>query len=118
MDKFAGVLGPLFAVALVKTAFAKTETITGQLIDVGCYAARRPVSEYAGVHARACALEGFEIGLLTSDGKVYVVKGELAANSNVKLLPGFMAKTVMVTGEVGEKDGRMLIVASDLTINQ
>jgi hypothetical protein len=114
MDKSAALIGALSVVALATPAFAKTETVTGQLIDVGCYAAGRPASDYTGVHARACALEGFEVGLLTSDGKVYFVKGELAANSNAKLLPGFMAKTVTITGEVSEKGGKMLIVASDL----
>jgi hypothetical protein len=89
-------------------------TITGQLIDLGSYAAGRPISDYTGVHARACALEGFEVGLLATDGKIYHVRGALAANNNAKLVEHMLAKTVTVTGDVSEKDGQMIIAGSDV----
>jgi hypothetical protein len=101
-------------VASLPLAFAETKTVTGQLIDLGNYAAGHPSSEYTGVHARACAIEGFEVGLLTSDGKVYHVAGDLAAHANAKLVPHMLAKTVTITGDVSEKDGQMIIAASDL----
>jgi hypothetical protein len=65
--------------------------------------------------ARACALEGFPVGLLTTDGKVYHVTGDLAANSNAKLAP-HMTKTVTITGDVSQKDGETIIAGSDLKV--
>jgi len=115
MLKLNALLGAaLFLVALATPAFAETKTITGQLIDIGGYAEGRPASDYAGVHGRACALEGFEVGVLTSDGKVYHVTGDMTAHANAKLLPYFLAKTATVTGDVSEKDGQMMIGASDI----
>jgi hypothetical protein len=110
----AALLSGLFEEALVAPAAGATETITGQLIDIGNYAAGRSLWEYTGVHARACALEGFDVGLLTSDGKVYYVTGELAANSNAKLLPHMLTQKVTITGNVSEKDGLILIAASGI----
>lgn len=42
-------------------------------------------------------------GILTADA-IYAVIGDYAANRNAKLLD-FVAKNVIVTGEVAEKDG-------------
>jgi hypothetical protein len=115
MLKFAAALmSGLFVDAWVAPTVGATETITGQLIDIGNYAAGHSLWEYTGVHARACALEGFDVGLLTSDGKVYYVRGELAANSNAKLLPYMMVQKVTITGDVSEKDGLMIIGGSDI----
>ena len=115
------LLGALFAVALGTSAFEKTN-VTGVLIDMACYAhnkenvGNRHKDETQGyICAQACALEGFPVGLLTTDGKVYQVMGDLAANSNAKLVP-HMAQTVTLTGEVSEQDGNMVIVAGDLKV--
>jgi len=115
MLKFAAALMTgLFADAAVAQGARATETITGQLIDRGGYVVGRPSSEYTGVHARACALEGFEVGLLTSDGRVYQVKGELTTDNNAKLLQYMLVQKVTITGEVSEKDGQLIIAASDI----
>lgn len=114
----AVVIGMLFGVALAAPAFAETATVTGRLIDLACYVLSTGNTGVAhqgrGYNcAKACATEGFDVGLLTSDGKVYKVTGELAANKNAKLVP-HMAHTVTITGDVAEKDGQMTIAASEL----
>jgi hypothetical protein len=53
--------------------------------------------------------------LLTADGKVYQMAGELAANNNAKIVP-HMSHTVTVTGDVTTKDGMMMIAARDVNI--
>jgi hypothetical protein len=111
-------IGALFSVALTARAFANTETVTGQLIDLACYVLDKGNTGNAhqgrGYNcARACAKEGFAVGLLTSDGKIYQVTGGLAANSNAKLVP-HMSDTVTITGDVTEKEGQMMIAASQL----
>lgn len=110
----SSLVAALVLVSLATPAFAETKTITGQLIDIGGYAEGRPASDYAGVHGRACALEGFEVGVLTPDGKVYHVTGDFTAHANAKLLQYFVAKSVTVTGDVSEKDGQTMIAASDV----
>ena len=118
MRKAAALLiSVLFVVALATRAFAATETATGRLIDLACYSLDK--EETGNAHkrgkicAQACAREGFAVGLLTTAGKVYEVTGGLAANTNAKLVP-HMGHTVTITGDVSEKDGKTVIVASDL----
>jgi hypothetical protein len=97
---------------------AKAQEVTGQLIDLSCYALDK---ENTGNHhknrglicAQACAREGFAVGLLTTDGKVYQVIGELAANYNAKLAP-HMSHTVTLTGEISEKNHQTVITATSL----
>jgi hypothetical protein len=109
----------LIAAGLAGRSLAKT-SVTGQLIDMACYGQNKENTGLAHkgrglVCARACALEGFPVGLLTSDGKVYQVTGDLAANSNANLLP-HITHTVTISGDVTEKDGHTLIAASDLSM--
>lgn len=111
--------GSLFGAALsfigsLNPALPETQTVSGQLVDIGNYAEGHGPAEYGGVHGRACALEGFEVGLLTSDGKLYHVTGDMAAHANAKLLPHFLAKSVTINGEVTEKDGQTMLNATDI----
>src|SRR5437016_6059620 len=104
--------------ALAVPARAATETVTGQVIDLVCYTRNKANTGEDHDRARACALacvkwEGQPVGLLTADGKVYQVAGELAAHNNAKIAP-HLAHTVTVTGDVTRKDGMLIIAASDL----
>jgi hypothetical protein len=110
--------GALFVIVFATSALAKTETITGKLVDLSCYAVNKEQTGNAHkgkglICGQACAREGFPVGLLTADGKVYQVTGELAAHENAKLVP-HIAQTVTITGDVSEKDGLAVIAASEL----
>jgi peptidylamidoglycolate lyase len=123
MRKLAAALaGASFVVAAATPALAKPETVTGQLLDLACYILDK--GNTGNMHkgrgytcAQACAREGFQVGLLTPEGKLYVVVGGLAADKNAKLVP-HMSHTVTMTGEVGDKDGMMTIAASELKMIQ
>ena len=54
---------------------------------------------------------GRPMALLTSDGKVYTLGGDLAANNNAKIIP-HISHTVEVTGDVTQKDGKATIAAA------
>jgi hypothetical protein len=56
---------------------------------------------------------GLPLALLTADGKVYTVTGDLAANNNAKLVPHLSHK-VELTGDVTEKGSTMTIAATNL----
>jgi hypothetical protein len=119
MKKVKWILMALAGGALcLSLAFGKSEAVTGQLIDLACYSLDKGNTgnhhKGQGLNcARACAAEGFAVGILTSDGRVYEVTGELTANSNAKLVP-HMAQTVTLTGEVREENGKMTIAAGEL----
>ena len=116
MDRALSMLiAGAFVFTVATPAFAKVETLKGQLIDQSCYKMdkantgerhtmrRGPVDNCA----TDCAKEGRPVALLTCDGKVYQVTGDLAANKNDKLAP-HMTHTVEVTGDVSTaQDGTM-----------
>src|SRR6266849_3728850 len=118
---FVGLTVAVFIVALAAPAFAATQTITGHLIDESCY--KMDKSNTGVDHkmpkgdtkdcAIACAKGGRPVALLTSDGKIYTVTGDLAADKNAKLVP-HMSHTVALTGDVTDKDGKMMISAANL----
>lgn len=119
MQKFTrrASLAALFAVPVAGALAANVpavESVTGEMIDLGSFEAKQSPRNYAGIHARSCALEGFAQGVLTADGKVYQIVGDYTANANAKLLPFYLVLTVTATGEIGEKDGRMTIMATDI----
>jgi len=118
---FAGLMVAAFIVVLGSSAFAATQTITGQLIDQSCYNMdksntgvdhKMPKGDTKDC-AIACAKGGKPLALLTSDGKVYTVMGDLAADKNAKLVP-HMSHTVALTGDVTENGGKMMIAAANL----
>jgi hypothetical protein len=124
MRKFyAGLSVAAFVVALAAPAFAKEETVKGQIVDQSCYM-KDKASNAGKDHkmpqdvtdcAVSCAKKGAPLALLTSDGKLYTIGGELAANKNEKLI-AHNAHTVEITGDVTEKDGKNMIAADSLTM--
>jgi hypothetical protein len=118
----AGLSGVGFVLVLAVPTFAKAETVKGQLIDQACY--KMDKANTGMKHnmpngpkedcATACAKMGRPVALLTSDGKVYQITGDLSANKNEKLV-AHMSHTVEVTGDVTtEADGSMKIAGTSL----
>lgn len=101
-------------------ALAATQTLSGQLIDQTCYKLDKSntgvdhkMPEPTPACATTCAKMGQPVALLTADGEVYTVTGDLAANNNAKLVP-HMSHKVELTGDVTEKGGTMTISATSL----
>ena len=111
---FAGFTATAFVVALGAPAFAKTETVKGEIVDQTCYMKdKKNVGASHKECADTCAKKGAPLAVLTTDGKVYQITGGLAAENNAKLVP-HVAHTVEITGDVTEKDGKMMIAADSL----
>lgn len=102
-----------------------TQTVTGKVVDLFCYdpetGANTGMDHIAAGAAdeegRECAWacvkwEGQPVGLLTADGKLYQLRGGLVADNNSKIAP-HVTHTVTVTGDVAEKDGILILTASD-----
>jgi hypothetical protein len=97
---------------------ANLRTVTGQVVCLVCYARNKANTgadhDSGRLCARACIKwEGSPVGLLSADGRVYQLAGGLVANNNAKVLP-HIAHTVVVSGEVYEKDGMTLLRADDM----
>jgi hypothetical protein len=109
---------PVALTILAIPAAAQTQTFTGKLIDLSCY--WQDTKNTGTVHngrqldcARACAREPFQVGVLTPDGKVYLLIGDVTADKNRKLVP-HMGEVVTVTGDLSEKDGVTRITTSEI----
>jgi hypothetical protein len=103
------VTGAALVSTLFVPVFAADMTVKGEVVDVACATSKKEAGHGAG-HAGcalSCAKGGQPVGIMTADA-VYTVTGDYAANKNAKLLD-FVAKRVIVTGEVTEKDGQKLI---------
>ncbi len=94
------------------------KTVTGEVIDVDCYAKngdKTTSDEY-----KACALtsskQGSPMGILAEDG-VYRITGKVTANSNAKLFP-LLGKEIGVTGEVTEQGGKKSIAVTTLKLSK
>ena len=118
---FAGLAITAFVVALTAPAFAASETVKGQVVDMGCYKAdksntgvdhKMPKGDTKDC-ALGCAKAGQPLALLTSDGKVYQIAGGLAADKNAKLI-AHVSHTVEITGDVMDHGGTMMITADSL----
>ena len=114
----AGLVAAVLGFGL--SAAAATQTITGRLVDETCYKQNKvntgvdhKMPEDTPGCAVTCAKMGLPVALLTDDGKVYTVTGDLAGNNNAKLIP-HMSHKVELTGDVTEKNGAMTIAASNL----
>jgi hypothetical protein len=110
-----------FVMALGAPAFAKTETIKGQIVDESCY--KMDKSNTGVDHkmpkgdtkdcATGCAKAGRPMAILTADGKVYELAGGLAADKNAKII-AHVGHTVEVTGDVMDHGDKMMITADTL----
>ena len=120
MRKAVAVLIAGLCAGACGSVFAKTETVTGQVIDLYCYSMNKADAGMDHRAGRDCAwacakYEGQPVGLLTSDGKVYQLAGGLVANNNAKIAL-HITHTVTVTGNVTDLDGMPMIAANDVTM--
>lgn len=84
----------------------KEVTVKGEVVDVACYIAHGARGEKHKACAEACADAGGALGVLTSDGKLYVslLPDEHNAGPNA-LLKDHIAQTVEAKGFLRSKGG-------------
>jgi hypothetical protein len=93
------------------SSFAQS-TVTGEVTDVKCYLASGAIGADHAKCATACIKSGQPMGLLTSDGKLYIlgIGKDKAQYESLKEMAGKQAE---VTGKASEKGGtNMLVVES------
>ena len=91
---------------------AVTKTVTGEVVDMGCYLGHAARGEKHVSCATKCINQGMPMGVLTSNGTLYLVTMDHAnadPYNNLKTLAG---KDVAVTGEVMTRNGMQAIAAT------
>lgn len=102
------------------SAQGKTQTVTGKIIDLVCYARNGENTGLDHDDGRVCAIacikwEGNPAGILTADGKAYQLIGPVLGKNNSKIAE-HIAHTVTITGTVYEKDGMTMLRADALSM--
>jgi hypothetical protein len=109
---FLGMLLLSFQSFVFKTDDSKT--VTGEILDMKCYMAS---GEHGDGHkdcAASCVKGGSPMGILTDDGKVYLLiessKNSDAYNNAKK----FAGEKVTLTGTVSEKNGVQALIVTEV----
>ena len=98
-------------------AGGKEITVKGELVDMGCYMAHGGTGSKHGDCAKMCVLGGSPLGLLTSDGAVYLLVED---HSSAKAKKPFsqakklVSETVTIKGDMYQRGGVQAIVVESV----
>ena len=82
----------------------KLVSITGTVVDTGCYVSHDSKGEAHVKCAEACAKNGVPLAILDEHGMLFMPIAVEHKDQNTKLMP-FIEKRVKVTGTILEKGG-------------
>mgnify|MGYP003575792426 CR=1 FL=1 len=100
----AGVLAPGMAQEKAKAPDTKS-SVQGEVLDLSCYVSHDGMGEgHAGCAAK-CLKGGAPMGLLASDGAVYILFADHTDAAPYEKTKGYAGKKVEITGDVATKDG-------------
>lgn len=95
-----------------KAEKAELQTVKGEVVDLMCYIDHGAVGEKHAKCATTCIESGGPVGILTADGKLYLVIGEHKP-MNKELTP-LAAKTVTLKGKVVERSGMKMLENAEI----
>jgi type 1 fimbria pilin len=80
-------------------------TISGELVDMGCYVAHASKGEKHAECALKCVAGGMPMGLLTSKGQLYLMTMDHANADPYNKAKEWAGKQIKVTGAVNTRQG-------------
>jgi hypothetical protein len=95
---------------------AVTKTITGEVVDMGCWLGHAARGEKHIACATKCLNQGMPMGLLTSNGTLYLVTLDHDNADPYNNLKSMAGKNVTVTGELLTRSGTKAIEASAVAL--
>jgi hypothetical protein len=111
--KALGIASVLAGLCLpVSSARAQDQTLTGEVVDLMCYLDHGAKGEKHAGCAKTCISKGGPVGLLTTDGTLYLVIGQHKPINDQ--LADVAAQTVTLKGKVVEKSGMKMIENAEI----
>jgi len=99
------VTGALAAGAAADKAPDKTSSVQGEVLDLSCYLGHGGMGEGHSGCAAKCLKGGQPMGLLGTDGTVYVLFADHGDAAPYEQAKDFAGKKVEITGDVATKSG-------------
>lgn len=114
-SKIAGLLSVCLAMSSI-TSFAQSgdKTISGEVLDMSCYMAKGAHGADHKDCASSCIKGGSPMGILTSDGKVYLLVENHDKKDAYAEAKKHAGEQVTVSGTVSEKGGLQGIVVNEV----
>lgn len=95
---------------------AVTKTVTGEVVDMGCWLGHAARGKDHISCATKCLNQGMPIGLLTSNGTLYLVTLDHDNADPYNSLKDMAGKDVSITGELLSRSGVKAIEASKVQL--
>jgi len=119
MKRHVGLLALVASAVLAASAFAdkapaKPVTISGEVVDTGCYLGHAAKGEKHKECAAKCISGGMPIGLLTAKGKLYLLTPNHDNPDAYNKAKDMASSMVAVTGKVMERNGMSAIDVTDI----
>jgi hypothetical protein len=93
-----------------------TKTVTGEVVDLGCWLGHAAKGEKHISCATKCLNQGMPMGLLTSNGTLYLVTLDHDNADPYNGMKSMAGKQVTVTGELLTRSGMKAIEASQVQL--
>lgn len=102
--------------AFAQEAAAKEMTIKGEVLDLSCYMKSGAKGPDHKSCAAGCLKNGNPIGILSTDGKVYLVLEDHKNADPYKELKNHPAEQVSLTGTIQERNGLPGIILAKMEV--
>lgn len=90
------------------------KTVTGEILDMKCYMASGAHGDGHKECAATCINSGSPMGILTDDGKVYLLIADSKDSDPYNAAKKFAGEKVTLTGTISEKNGVQAIIVTDV----
>jgi hypothetical protein len=94
----------------------KTATLKGEVVCLGCYLGHGAKGADHKACATKCLAGGMPFGLLTADGKLYLLTMNHDNPDPFNKCKTLAAETVAVSGSVIQRDGMMAVDVADVKL--
>jgi hypothetical protein len=105
------------AMSMSHEASAPSKSMTGEVVDMGCYLAHEAHGEKHVACGTKCVAGGMPMGLLTADGSLYLITLNHDNADPYNKLKTMVGKTVTVTGPINTRGGVKGIDATAIAAN-
>ena len=101
-------------VAAGQTAASPGATLSGEVVDLACYIGHSGKGETHKSCAVKCAAMGQPVGLLSSDGRLYLLVADHVDSGPYEKARKLAGEQVEMKGEVAAKDGISALTVKDV----